>query len=53
LAEILSDLVAQNKVIGYEVRERFYEIGSPNGLKELDALFRGRQGEPAAAEPEA
>ena len=57
LAEILSDLVARNKVIGYEVRERFYEIGSPDGLKELDALLRGRslkpvlKGQPPSAEP--
>jgi N-acetyl-alpha-D-muramate 1-phosphate uridylyltransferase len=43
LADVLRDLVAQNNLMGYEVRERFYEIGSPDGLKELDALFRNRQ----------
>ena len=47
LADILRDLVAKNELMGYEVRERFYEIGSPDGLKELDALLRDR---PAAAE---
>ena len=40
LADILCDLVAQKQLMGYEVRERFYEIGSPDGLKELDALLR-------------
>src|SRR5262245_17990144 len=47
LADILRDLVAKNQLMAYEVRERFYEIGSPGGLKELDALLRNR---PAAAE---
>src|SRR5262245_10049113 len=47
LADILRDLVAKNELMGYEVRERFYEIGSPDGLKELDALLRKR---PATAE---
>lgn len=47
LADILRDLVAKNELMGYEVRERFYEIGSPDGLKELDALLSSR---PANAE---
>jgi NDP-sugar pyrophosphorylase family protein len=47
LADILRDLVAKNELMGYEVRERFYEIGSPDGLKEIDVLLRNR---PAAAE---
>ena len=33
--------VAENW-LGYEVHERFYEIGSHEGLEELDRLLRGR-----------
>lgn len=40
LADVLRDLVAKNQLAGYEVRRRFYEIGSPSGLAELDALLR-------------
>jgi hypothetical protein len=28
---------------GYEVKQRFYEIGSPEGLTELDAVLRKQQ----------
>ena len=34
LAELYHELVAERSMIGYEVRERFYEIGSPAGLEE-------------------
>jgi NDP-sugar pyrophosphorylase family protein len=37
LADIQKSLVAQGELAGYEVKERFYEIGSPAGLAELDA----------------
>lgn len=40
LAAIYGRLVAQGELSGYEVKERFYEIGSPTGLRELDALLR-------------
>lgn len=40
LAELLASLVARGQLAGYEVAERFYEIGSPAGLAELDALLR-------------
>lgn len=43
LAEVYRDLMARNKLAGFEVRERFYEIGSPEGLAELDAVLRDRQ----------
>lgn len=43
LAEVYRDLVAKNKLAGYEVKERFHEIGSPEGLAELDAVLRKRQ----------
>jgi NDP-sugar pyrophosphorylase family protein len=34
LAELYRELVAEGSMIGYEVTERFYEIGSPAGLEE-------------------
>ena len=41
LADVLSVLVSKNAVAGFEVRERFYEIGSPEGLRETDGHIRG------------
>lgn len=40
LAELLQDLVGNRELAGYEVHERFYEIGSPAGLSELNRLFK-------------
>lgn len=40
LADVQKSLVKRRELVGYEVRERFYEIGSPAGLRELDALLR-------------
>ena len=40
LATILMDLVARSELAGFEVKERFYEIGSPAGLAELDELLK-------------
>jgi NDP-sugar pyrophosphorylase family protein len=40
LADIYGRLVARSALAGYEVKERFYEIGSPAGLQELDALLK-------------
>jgi NDP-sugar pyrophosphorylase family protein len=42
LAELQRDLIARGEMAGYEVPERFYEIGSPAGLAETDAFLRGR-----------
>ena len=39
LAEVMGKLVREKQLAGYEVRERFYEIGSPSGLAELDQLL--------------
>ena len=39
LSEVQRDLVAQGRMAGYEVRERFYEVGSHAGLAELSALL--------------
>jgi NDP-sugar pyrophosphorylase family protein len=40
LAEVLGRLVREKQLAGYEVRERFYEIGSPAGLAELETLLK-------------
>jgi NDP-sugar pyrophosphorylase family protein len=39
LADVMRKLVAQNDLAGFEVAERFYEIGSPAGLAELEELL--------------
>jgi NDP-sugar pyrophosphorylase family protein len=44
LAAVQQALVARHQLAGFEVKERFYEIGSPAGLTELDARLR-RKGE--------
>ena len=48
LANLYQQLVAKNELAGYEVTQRFYEIGSPEGLAELDDLLRGQ---PALSTP--
>ncbi|HEY0454746.1 MAG TPA: nucleotidyltransferase family protein [Verrucomicrobiae bacterium] len=40
LAAILMDLLARKQLAGFEVNRRFYEIGSPTGLAELDDLLK-------------
>ncbi len=40
LAEVAAELLKRGELAGFEVRERFYEIGSPAGLAETDALLR-------------
>ena len=42
LAEVQKGLVSQQQLAGYEIKQRFYEIGSHEGLQELDALLRDR-----------
>lgn len=39
LAELMTKLVRERQLAGYEVKERFYEIGSPAGLEELNQLL--------------
>jgi len=39
LAEIYKSLVAQDQLLAYEVKQRFYEVGSFEGLRELDELL--------------
>ncbi|MBI3880595.1 MAG: nucleotidyltransferase family protein [Verrucomicrobia bacterium] len=40
LAEVMQRLVAQRQLAGFEVKHRFYEIGSHTGLAELEKLLR-------------
>lgn len=42
LAEVQQALVARHQLAGFEIKQRFYEIGSPSGLNELDSLLRGQ-----------
>lgn len=42
LSVVQSELIALGAMAGFEVRERFYEVGSPNGLAETDAFLRSR-----------
>jgi NDP-sugar pyrophosphorylase family protein len=39
LAEVMGKLVREKQLAGYEVPERFYEMGSPAGLAELESLL--------------
>jgi NDP-sugar pyrophosphorylase family protein len=39
LADVMGKLVREKQLAGYEVPERFYEMGSPSGLKELEDLL--------------
>lgn len=47
LAEVQKSLVARRQLAGYEIKQRFYEIGSHEGLAELDALLRRRSAQGA------
>lgn len=40
LADLFSRLVGEKQMAAYEVKQRFYEIGSEEGLTELDGLLR-------------
>ncbi len=41
LSELYRDLVKKGQLGGYEVKQRFYEIGTPAGLHETDEFLRG------------
>lgn len=43
LARIYQGLLAENQLAGYEVFERFYEIGSPAGLADTRKHFREKE----------
>jgi NDP-sugar pyrophosphorylase family protein len=40
LADLYRDLVRRGLLAGFEVHERFYEIGSPAGIRETDMFIR-------------
>jgi Nucleoside-diphosphate-sugar pyrophosphorylase involved in lipopolysaccharide biosynthesis/translation initiation factor 2B, gamma/epsilon subunits (eIF-2Bgamma/eIF-2Bepsilon) len=40
VADLYSRLVSEKQMAAHEVKQRFYEIGSAQGLAELDALLR-------------
>ena len=42
VADLYSRLVSEKQMAAYEVKQRFYEIGSAAGLLELDALLRNK-----------
>ncbi len=42
LAEVMGRLVREKQLAGFEVTERFYEIGSPAGLAELESLLQSK-----------
>jgi NDP-sugar pyrophosphorylase family protein len=42
LAEVMGQLVGAKQLAGYEVPERFYEMGSPAGLAELEGLLAAK-----------
>ncbi len=42
LAEVMGKLVREKQLAGYEVRERFYEMGSSAGLAELESLLQSK-----------
>jgi NDP-sugar pyrophosphorylase family protein len=44
LADLFSSLSRQGRLGGFEVGERFYEVGSPEGIQGLDKLLKNRRG---------
>ncbi len=43
LADLYHDLSVEGKLAGFEVEERFYEVGSPAGLAELERRLADRR----------
>jgi NDP-sugar pyrophosphorylase family protein len=43
LAELYSALAAAGRLAGYEVRRRFYEVGTPEGLAQTEAYLSKRE----------
>jgi N-acetyl-alpha-D-muramate 1-phosphate uridylyltransferase len=42
LADVYARLISQQQMAAHEVKQRFYEIGSAQGLAELDSLLRDK-----------
>jgi N-acetyl-alpha-D-muramate 1-phosphate uridylyltransferase len=49
LADVCRELAGRGQLAGYLARQRFYEIGTPEGLAETDAALRRGGGEPMGA----
>jgi len=47
LADLYRDLVAEGRMIGFEVTQRFYEIGTPKSLDETRQYVQERQVQPS------
>jgi NDP-sugar pyrophosphorylase family protein len=47
LSMVYGDLVEAGQLGGFEVKKRFYEIGTSSGLRETDELLRGSKHYPA------
>jgi NDP-sugar pyrophosphorylase family protein len=43
LSDVYRELILRQQLLGFEVTQRFYEIGSPAGLAELDSLLRNQE----------
>jgi N-acetyl-alpha-D-muramate 1-phosphate uridylyltransferase len=43
LAAVLQDLLAAGRLAGFEVSERFYEVGSPAGIEETERFILERE----------
>ena len=43
LSDVYRELIVRQQLLGFEVTQRFYEIGSPAGLAELDSLLRNHE----------
>ena len=41
LEDLFPRLIASQELLAYEVTERFYEIGSPQGLREFNEYIKG------------
>jgi NDP-sugar pyrophosphorylase family protein len=53
LARVYQDLLADGDLVGFEVHERFYEIGSPEGIADTEAYLQARDARPEPGRPEA
>ena len=42
LASLYQDLLAGDRLAGYEVSERFYEVGSFDGIRDLEAYLEAQ-----------
>jgi NDP-sugar pyrophosphorylase family protein len=49
LSDLMHELSLEGRLAGVEMSERFYEAGSPAGLRDLEQYLRSRGGPPRAA----